>query len=93
MTEVHAKHILVENETHAKQLRDKILNKGKEFEEVARKHSEGPSSTDGGDIGYFGRNEMVKPFERKAFQMDKGDVSEPVKTKFGYHLIKKVDER
>ncbi|MFB6245873.1 MAG: peptidylprolyl isomerase [Candidatus Nanohaloarchaea archaeon] len=91
--EVHAKHILVENEEHATQLKRKLEKGEATFEELARKHSDGPSGDDGGDLGYFGRGDMVKPFEREAFDLENGAVSDPVKTKFGWHLIKKVDER
>ncbi len=90
---VHAKHILVDNREHARQIKQE-LDEGKEsFEEMAKKKSEGPSGKKGGDLGWFGRGDMVKPFERKSFDLDEGEISEPVETEFGWHLIKKVDEK
>lgn len=93
MTEVRASHILVDNETHAKQIKAKLDKDEASFAELAKEKSEGPSSKDGGDLGFFGRGKMAKPFERKAFELDVGEVSEPVKTQFGWHIIKKTDER
>ena len=91
--EVRARHILVDNEEHAKQVKLELERSDKSFAEMAEEKSEGPSSKDGGDLGFFSRGEMVPPFEKKAFNMDTGEVSEPVKTEFGWHLIKKEDER
>lgn len=93
MTEVRARHILVDNEEHAKQIKLELERSDKTFSEMAEEKSEGPSSEKGGDLGFFGRGDMVKPFEKKAFEMDVGEVSDPVKTEFGWHLIKKVDEK
>lgn len=93
MTEVKASHILVDNEEHAIQLKRKLEKGESTFEKLAKKHSEGPSGDDGGALGWFGRGDMVKPFEKKAFNLDDGEVSEPVKTEFGWHLIKKEGER
>lgn len=93
MTEVRASHILVDNEEHAKQLKLKLERDEATFEELAKEHSEGPSGKDGGDLGFFGRGKMAKPFERKAFKLDVGEISDPVNTQFGWHLIKKTDER
>lgn len=93
MTEVRARHILVDNEEHAKQIKLELERSDKTFSEMAEEKSEGPSSKDGGDLGFFGRGDMVKPFEREVFDMDTGEVSDPVKTEFGWHLIKKVDEK
>ena len=61
---------------------------GADFAELARKYSEGPSKEDGGYLGYFKKEEMVKPFADTAFSMNAGDISEPVKTRFGWHIIK-----
>lgn len=89
---VHAKHILVDNREHARQLKQEI-DEGEAFEELAKEKSECPSRDKGGDLGWFGRGKMAKPFERKAFDLDEGEISDPVETEFGWHLIKKVDEK
>lgn len=65
---------------------------GADFAELARTHSEGPSKDKGGDIGTFSRDDMVKPFSDKAFSMQPGDISEPVRTRFGWHIIKVEDK-
>lgn len=91
--EVRARHILVDNEEHADQIKLELERSDKSFADLAEEKSEGPSGDNGGDLGFFGRGDMVKPFEREAFDMDVGEVSEPVKTEFGWHLIKKEDER
>lgn len=91
--EVRASHILVDNEEHAKQIKLELEREDKDFAEMAREKSEGPSRDNGGDLGFFGRGDMVKPFERKAFDMEVGEVSDPVQTEFGWHLIKKTEER
>lgn len=90
--QVRASHILVDNEEHAKQLKLKIERNEASFEELAEEHSECPSRDKGGDLGFFGRGKMAKPFEKKAFELDTGEISEPVKTEFGWHIIKKTDE-
>ena len=69
------------------------LKKGDDFAEVAKASSEGPSASKGGDLGYFGRGQMVKPFEDVAFSLEPGKVSDVVKTQFGYHLIKVADKK
>jgi len=89
---VRAKHILVDNREHARQLKQEI-DDGQSFEELAKEKSDCPSGKKGGDLGWFGRGKMAKPFERKAFELDKGKISEPVQTQFGWHLIMKVDEK
>lgn len=91
--EVRASHILVDSEEHARQLKLQIERDEATFEELAREKSTGPSSDEGGDLGFFGRGDMVKPFERKAFELDEGEISDPVETQFGYHIIRKDDER
>ena len=86
-TEVKASHILVATEDKAKSLHNEIKN-GKDFAEAAREFSKCPSGQAGGDLGFFPRGVMVKPFEDAAFAMKEiGEVSEPVETQFGWHLI------
>ena len=68
------------------------LQKGEDFGALAREFSQGPSSSKGGDLGYFSRGQMVKPFEEAAFALQPDQVSEIVETRFGYHLIKVVDK-
>jgi peptidylprolyl isomerase/peptidyl-prolyl cis-trans isomerase C len=91
--EVKASHILVADEKTAKEVKQK-LDKGTKFEEVAKKYStdEG-SKANGGSLGYFLKGQLVPEFEEKAFSMKKGEVSAPVKTQFGYHIIKVEDSR
>lgn len=69
------------------------LKKGDDFATLAKEFSEGPSKTKGGDLGYFGRKQMLKPFSDKAFDMKKGQTSGPVKTRYGYHLIRVYDSK
>ncbi len=69
------------------------LKEGGDFAELAKEYSEGPSSAKGGDLGYFQRGQMVKPFEDKAFSMKSNEVSGRVETRFGYHLIKVYDKK
>ncbi len=65
-----------------------LIHKGADFAEMAKKHSEGPSKTNGGHLGTFRKEDMVAPFSEKAFSMQTGEISEPVRTQFGWHLIK-----
>ena len=69
------------------------VNVGGDFAELAKKYSQGPSNSMGGDLGWFGRGAMVKPFEAVAFALTVGSVSEPVRTQFGFHLIKNEEYR
>lgn len=87
-----ASHILVKTEEKARELLGKIM-KGNKFEDLAKEESECPSKDNGGDLGEFQRGNMVPEFEEAAFSMKKGEISEPVKTQFGYHLIKLVDKK
>lgn len=84
--QVRASHILVDSEAAAKVLLED-LNAGKSFEDLAAEYSSCPSKERGGDLGFFGRGQMVPEFETAAFNMNIGDVSEPVQTQFGFHLI------
>lgn len=91
--EVRARHILVETEADAKDAKKKI-DGGKSFEEVAREYSKDPGSAkNGGDLGYFTKDKMVPEFANAAFAMKKGQVSNPVKSNFGWHIIKVEDTR
>ena len=86
--EVHARHILVKTEDEAKAI-IKDLKGGADFETLAKEKSTGPSGPNGGDLGFFAKGQMVPAFEKAAFGMDKGEVTdEAVKTQFGYHVIK-----
>ncbi len=91
--EVSARHILVESEDKAKELKEK-LKAGGDFVALAKENSKDPGSKeDGGNLGYFGHGQMVPQFEEVVFKLAKGEVSEPVKTQFGWHLIKIEDKR
>jgi peptidyl-prolyl cis-trans isomerase C len=91
--EVHARHILVKTEDEAKAVIT-ALGEGKDFAELAKEKSTDPNKSDGGDLGYFKKGQMVPEFEAAAFAMQKGEVSkEPVKTQFGFHVIKVEDKR
>ena len=90
--EVRASHILVNTEQEARNLLMQIQN-GADFGGLAKQHSSCPSGKNGGDLGFFGRGRMVAEFEQAAFSMQVGQVSNPVKTQFGYHLIKVTAQR
>lgn len=87
--QVHARHILVTHEHEAQDLLRK-LQEGSDFGELAQKFSSCPSKARGGDLGSFGRGRMVEAFETAAFALKSGEVSGPVKTQFGYHLIQRL---
>lgn len=84
--EIRVSHILVEDEATALRLKAKI-DAGADFGKVAKKTSACPSGKSGGDLGFFGKGQMVKEFEDAAFSLPIGVVSNSVKTQFGYHLI------
>jgi len=86
MEQVTASHILVSDLNTAVTLKEQI-NEGADFAELAKLHSNCPSKANGGNLGPFGRGMMVKPFEEVAFGTPVGQVSGPVQTQFGYHLI------
>ncbi len=92
VNEVRASHILVDKKLDAEKIIEK-LNSGAKFEAQAQKWSNCPSKAKGGDLGYFGKGRMVKAFEDAAFSLKKGEISGPVKTQFGYHIIKVTDTR
>ena len=87
---VHCAHILVKTEQEAKAIVEK-LNKGEKFATIAQTVSLCPSGKKGGDLGTFTRGKMVEEFETCAFTLQKGETSAVVKTKFGYHIIKRLE--
>lgn len=86
---VNAQHILVDQEFEAQDLLKK-LKEGDSFEFLAKEYSNCPSGKTGGNLGTFGKGQMVPAFEKAAFELEVGQVSGPVKTQFGYHLIKRL---
>lgn len=90
--EVRARHILVDSQEVAEAIVISLKN-GADFAQLAKEKSKGPSGASGGDLGYFGRDAMVKPFADAAFKLKKGKISAPVKTQFGWHVIKVEDVR
>lgn len=102
--QVHARHILIKvapdakeaDKTTARQKIDDIkkrIEKGEDFAELAKSVSEGPSSTKGGDLGFFSKEQMVKPFADAAFAMKPNEISDVVETRFGYHIIQMLEHR
>jgi peptidyl-prolyl cis-trans isomerase C len=89
--EIHARHILVSTEAEAKEIAER-LKKGEDFATVAKEKSKDPSA-EGGDLGFFTRGQMLKPFEDAAFALEVGQISEPVQTQFGWHIIKVEEKR
>jgi peptidyl-prolyl cis-trans isomerase C len=85
--QARASHILVKTEEQANQILKRLAD-GEEFDKVARRFSSCPSGKNGGDLGWFGKGQMVPEFEKVAFANDTGKVVGPVKTTFGYHVIK-----
>jgi len=90
--EVHARHILVETEDEAKAVEEE-LKKGADFAELAKKKSKDPGASDGGDLGFFTKDQMVPEFSTVAFALEPGKVSDPVKSQFGWHVIKVEEKR
>jgi peptidyl-prolyl cis-trans isomerase C len=90
--EVHARHILVETEDEAKAI-EAELKKGADFAELAKKKSKDPGASDGGDLGFFTKDQMVPEFSAAAFSLEPGKISDPVKTQFGWHIIKVEEKR
>ncbi len=89
---IRASHILVDDEIKANKIMKQIQD-GLSFEEAAKENSKCPSKDNGGDLGFFPRGKMVPEFEEKSFSMKVGEISKPVKTQFGYHIIKVVDKK
>src|SRR5947208_10417744 len=90
--EVHARHILVESEDDAKTVKAE-LDKGADFAELAKKKSKDPGASDGGDLGFFTKEQMVPEFSAVAFALEPGKISDPVKSQFGWHIIKVEEKR
>jgi peptidyl-prolyl cis-trans isomerase C len=90
--EVHARHILLETEDEAKAVQAE-LKKGADFAELAKKKSKDPGASDGGDLGFFTKEQMVPEFSAVAFALEPGKISDPVKSQFGWHIIKVEEKR
>ncbi|HEQ78102.1 MAG TPA: peptidylprolyl isomerase [Euryarchaeota archaeon] len=90
MSKIRCSHILVEKHPKAQEILSE-LNSGVDFSELARRYSVCPSKKKGGDLGFFAKGQMVKEFERAAFKLKNGEISDIVKTQFGYHIIKRTD--
>src|SRR5271154_196030 len=90
--EVHARHILVETEDEAKAI-EAELKKGTDFAELAKTKSKDPGAADGGDLGFFTKDQMVPEFSAVAFALEPGKISDPVKSQFGWHIIKVEEKR
>jgi peptidyl-prolyl cis-trans isomerase C len=92
-TELHARHILVDDETTAKQIAERA-RKGEDFVALSKEFSKDPgSAADGGDLGWFTKDKMVKEFSETAFKLEPGQISDPVKSQFGWHVIKVEGKR
>lgn len=92
--QVHAMHILVDDEAKAKDLKKQAQAKGADFQALAEKHSKDPSAKNNrGDLGFFTRDRMVEEFTSAAFDADKDEIVGPVKTTYGYHVIKVIDKK
>src|SRR4051794_3287343 len=91
--EVHARHVLVETEDEAKKVATRVKG-GEDFAKVAGEASKDPGSkSDGGDLGFFTKDRMVQPFAEAAFKLEPGQISDPVKSQFGWHVIKVEEKR
>jgi len=90
-TEIHARHILVGTEEEAKAALKRLMG-GEDFEKIAKEVSKDPGS-EGGDLGWFTKDRMVPEFANAAFALDVGQVSDPVKSPFGWHIIEILDKR
>ena len=90
MDKVRCAHILVKTEQEAREIIDQ-LNRGVSFSKLAMEKSLCGSARKGGDLGVFGRGRMVREFENAAFSLQKGEISQPIKTQFGWHVIKRLE--
>lgn len=90
--EVHALHILTKTKNQSKAVIMRV-NNGESFKALAKQFSNCPSGRVGGDLGWFGRGQMVPEFEKAAFETPVGEMSDPVQTDFGWHVIKVIDKR
>lgn len=93
VNEVRASHVLVKTRKEAVQIKKQIENGDITFEDAARQYSLCPSGQYGGDLGYFNRKQMVQQFADTAFDLKVGEISDPVGTKFGWHIIKTTAKR
>lgn len=89
-SKVHCAHILVKTEQEARSIQDR-LRKGEKFANIAKKVSLCSSGKRGGDLGTFTRGKMVREFETAAFALKKGEISPIIKTKFGFHIVKRLE--
>ncbi|MED3572491.1 peptidylprolyl isomerase [Cytobacillus praedii] len=91
--QIKARHILVEDEATAKEVKKK-LDEGQKFEDLAKEYSKDPgSAANGGDLGWFGAGQMVPEFEEAAYALDVNEISEPVKSQHGYHIIQTTEKK
>lgn len=90
--QVKASHLLVATKEEAENIK-KQIDEGTDFADLATKHSKCPSGQNGGDLGFFGKGQMVPEFEEAAFSLPIGEVSEPIQTQFGWHLLKVYDHK
>jgi len=91
--QIKAAHILLEDEETAVSVLEEIKEEKITFEEAAKEYSTGPSAEKGGELGFFSKGQMVPEFEEEAFKLETGELSEPVKTQYGWHLIKVLDKK
>jgi peptidyl-prolyl cis-trans isomerase C len=87
---VRASHILVESQQQAAELKNRVVSNFSTFAELAQQYSKCPSGRAGGDLGEFGPGAMVPTFEQAAFNTAVGEVSDPVQTQFGWHIIQRT---